>query len=184
MRFSALTAVLLSIALTQPAAAGRACGVERWWVKTGIDPDAQRVDVAHPKAASIAELVALPAPASIPERSRLEPAELTVFVVTGTLVAYKLEDDSDVHLILHDDEGRELLAELPWTECVGESSPFAALIASAGEVFDSRFELTHSWRRTRLPVRVMGVGFFDFPHGQRGATNSFELHPVLRIEFL
>jgi hypothetical protein len=35
------------------------------------------------------------------------------------------------------------------------------------------------------PVRITGVGFFDRAHGQNGvAPNVFELHPVLKVEFL
>jgi hypothetical protein len=37
---------------------------------------------------------------------------------------------------------------------------------------------------SRPLVRVTGVGFFDFLHGQRGvAPNGIELHPVLEVEF-
>jgi len=33
-------------------------------------------------------------------------------------------------------------------------------------------------------VRITGVGFFDYIHGQRGvAPNGIELHPVLDVEF-
>jgi len=33
-------------------------------------------------------------------------------------------------------------------------------------------------------VRVTGVGFFDYVHGQSGvAPNGIELHPVLDVEF-
>lgn len=180
----ALIAALFCTALAQAAAAGQACGVERWFVKTGMDEDAQRVDLGRAQAANIADLIALPAPASIPPRARIEPTELTVFMVSATLVAYKLEADSDYHLLLRDDEGRELLAELPAPYCVGENSPFAELIASARASFDSRLTARHSSRRVNLPVRVWGVGFFDYPHGQLGAANSIELHPVLAIEFL
>jgi hypothetical protein len=36
-----------------------------------------------------------------------------------------------------------------------------------------------SWRQVSLRVRVTGVLFFDFPHGQSGhAPNYAELHPV------
>ena len=36
-----------------------------------------------------------------------------------------------------------------------------------------------SWIHPRLLVRVTGVLFFDFPHGQYGhARNYAELHPV------
>ena len=33
-------------------------------------------------------------------------------------------------------------------------------------------------------VRITGVGFFDYLHGQRGvAPNGIELHPVLDVDF-
>ena len=33
-------------------------------------------------------------------------------------------------------------------------------------------------------VRITGVGFFGYIHGQRGvALNGIELHPVLDVEF-
>jgi hypothetical protein len=34
-----------------------------------------------------------------------------------------------------------------------------------------------------IVLRVTGVGFFDYDHGQTGAApNLIELHPVLRLE--
>ena len=42
--------------------------------------------------------------------------------------------------------------------------------------------------KTRVPptaARVTGIGFFDRFHGQTGvAPNMFELHPILKIEWL
>ena len=36
-----------------------------------------------------------------------------------------------------------------------------------------------------LPARITGVGFFDRSHGATGAApNVFEIHPVLKIEWL
>ena len=41
-----------------------------------------------------------------------------------------------------------------------------------------------TWTTDTLRVRIMGVGFFDRPHGQWGAApNYIELHPVLGIDF-
>jgi hypothetical protein len=43
---------------------------------------------------------------------------------------------------------------------------------------------TTSFKTANLPVRVIGVGFFDFQHGQTGvAPNAIELHPLLDISF-
>src|SRR5262249_6877291 len=43
---------------------------------------------------------------------------------------------------------------------------------------------TTSFKTTSTPVRVTGIGMFDFLHGQTGvAPNGIELHPVIDIIF-
>ena len=44
--------------------------------------------------------------------------------------------------------------------------------------------LNSAQSEARPLVRITGVGFFDYLHGQRGvAPNGIELHPVLDVEF-
>jgi hypothetical protein len=80
-----------STAHTRPAHdAGRAdrvtaCGVERWAVKTGIDPDARRVNQKAMVPTSIVHMRSLPAPASLPLRNRLRPVETTVWPPNAVL---------------------------------------------------------------------------------------------------
>ena len=69
------------------------CGVERWSVKVGTDPDAGLVNLTNPVRSTIAALRVIPAPASPPLNSRVAPTETTVFVVNGLLTFYKLEDE-------------------------------------------------------------------------------------------
>ena len=164
------------------------CGVERWAVKTGTDHNAQQVDLSIPKDTTIADLIALSPPNPIPKVTRVAPTETTVFVVSATLTDYKLEGgsrgDSDYHLVLRDDQGRTMVAEIPSPTCVGTGSPFASQIASARAAFDSQLTAGPSFQTANIPVKVTGVGFFDFPHGQHGAApNVIELHPVLDIVF-
>src|SRR5262249_31059562 len=114
--------------------------------------------------------------------------EDTVFVVNATLTAYRWEGgstgDSDYHLVLEDDQGSTMVAEIPDPTCVGDESPFASLIASARAEFDAVLTATTTFRTANIPVQITGVGFFDFFHGQRGAApNGIELHPVLDIAF-
>ncbi|HEX4629281.1 MAG TPA: hypothetical protein VH137_10885, partial [Gemmatimonadales bacterium] len=47
------------------------------------------------------------------------------------------------------------------------------------------FDYLNSPRSGARPlVRITGVGFFDFRHGQRGlAPNAIELHPVIAVAF-
>jgi hypothetical protein len=67
---------------------------------------------------------------------------------------------------------------------VGTGSPFAGQITSARSEFDAQFTATSSFQTANMPVRVTGVGFFDFFHHQHGAApNVIELHPVLDIVF-
>src|SRR5690349_6891898 len=41
---------------------------ERWGAKTGVGGDADKVDVAHPVATTVADLIALPRPDGLPTR--------------------------------------------------------------------------------------------------------------------
>jgi hypothetical protein len=164
------------------------CGQERWSVKTGTDADSGSVDLTSPQKTTIAQLIALTPPRPIPASTRFSPTEKTVFVVNATLTDYKLEGgwhgDSDYHLVLQDEQGNTMVAEIPSPGCVGSGSPFAGPIASARTKFDSQFTATSSFQNANVPVQVTGVGFFDFAHGQHGAApNVIELHPILDIVF-
>jgi len=179
--------LVLCFVCTRPTL-GQRCGVERWSVKTGTDSDSSRVDLSNPKAANILDLVALQPPNPLPKDNRFGPTETTVFVVNATLTDYKLETgatgDSDYHLVLMDEQGNTMVAEIPSPTCVGAASPFATEITSARTQFDAHFSATSSFQTANVPVRVTGVGFFDFFHHQHGAApNVIELHPVLDIQF-
>lgn len=168
----------------QQAATTVACGAERWAVKTGTDRDAGLVDVAHAVHASIGALASMPPPAELSDDSRVRPIETTVYTVDAMLVAYKRESDHDYHLVLRSTQGRTIIAEIPAPACVGAGSPFAAGIRKARAAFDARLAATTRFKRVAIPVRVTGVGFFDFDHRQRGvAPNAIELHPVVDIAF-
>ena len=161
------------------------CGVERWSVKTGTDPDAGSVDLGRAVSTTVADLTSLPYPAGLPGNSRVRPTETTVFSVTATVSWYKREDDSDYHVVVEDERGNSMITEIPHPDCVRQGSPFAAQIVTARAQFDARLQASTSFKNAGLLARVTGVGFFDFKHGQRGlAPNAIELHPVLSIEFL
>ena len=137
------------------------------------------------------------------------PVETTVFSVDGYLWYYKKETDVDYHLVIGDApsetepdptaplHAHTVIAEIPNPGCVigpnpngpGNTllpSPLAAGIANARSQFDARIQAQTFFNAPALsiPVRVKGVGFFDFAHGQRGlAPNAIELHPVLSLTF-
>lgn len=163
------------------AGSGATCGVERWAVKTLQDPAARRVDL-HPRPTTVGALRRLRAPASLPD-SRLGGAERHTYRIVVRLVAAKFEGDSDIHLVVADPHtGGTMIVELPALGCTKHATPAArklmeraraALLRACGDPGSNFAEL-------RGTATIVGVGFFDFLHGQRGvAPNGIELHPVL-----
>ncbi|MHB8447149.1 MAG: hypothetical protein ACYC9P_04425 [Rudaea sp.] len=170
--------------VAMPNASTGSCGVERWSVKTGTDADAGLVNLTNPQNNTIATLRSWTAPNPIPPNNRVSPYETTTWVLDATLVEYKLENDSDYHLVIQDASGNTMIAEIPDPACVGAGSPFAADIQSARAQFDAKYAATTSFQTANIPVQLTGVGMFDFLHGQTGvAPNGIELHPVLGIVF-
>lgn len=169
---------------SNPRSTTGSCGVERWAVKTGTDADAGLINLQSITPTTIASLTSLPAPSTLPANNRVQPTETTVFQLQDTLTEYKLESDSDYHLVLQDLSGQTMIAEIPDPACVGASSPLLSEIQRARSEFDAVFTATTSFQTANVPVTVTGIGFFDFLHGQTGvAPNGIELHAVLDIQF-
>ena len=157
-------------------------GGGRWPVKTLRDRDRALVKF-DPVDATITELGQLPRPAesALKGRSRVAPAETTVYRVRGRLRNVFKGLDQDVHLILEDpaDPRKVIIAEIPL--------PLFALGSGFEKVFRAERAEVRMHRRGRLEtVEVTGVGFFD-THRRRlegRSTNGLELHPVLGLKFL
>jgi Bacterial Ig domain len=175
---------VLSIGVSLLPGELQACGVERWSVKTGTDADAGLVNLSSTSPNTILTMRSWTAPNPIPANNRVAPYETTVWVLNATLTEYKLETDQDYHLVLSDASGNTMIAEIPDPACVGAGSPLAAGISNARAEFDAKFTATSSFQTANVPVRITGVGMFDFLHGQTGvAPNGIELHPVVDIVF-
>lgn len=188
-QYSLLSGLLVVAATTLfPSSLSAQCGVERWPVKTGTDSDAGLVDLTTATHTTIATLTQLPNPNPhhVLSNNRLQPTETTVWEVDAVLDVYAKEPDSDYHLAIKDDAGRSMIAEIPDPNCVQGPSPFSQGISNARTEFDSQFTAKSQFQSANIPVRIKGVGMFDFIHGnpQRGvAPNAIELHPVLDIIF-
>ncbi len=183
MRWSSRAALVLLVFLLSPQLFAQ-CGVERWSVKTGTDADGSNVDLSSTSSTTISTMRSWPKPASIPANNRISPYETTQWVLNATLTEYKLETDSDYHLVISDSSGNTMIAEIPSPNCVGSGSPFAPGIQNARNEFDARYNATTSFQTANIPVQIRGVGMFDFLHGQTGvAPNGIEIHPVLDIAF-
>ncbi len=162
---------------------GNACGVERWSVKTGTDAGAPSINQRYHFPTTVSRLDALTPPGALPARSRVRPVESTVYTLDATLLRYKQEADSDFHLVLSDGQ-HTMIAEIPAAYCTGSNSPFLSGIRTARYQFSQHYRVETRFKYTHAHVRITGVGFFDFPHGQSGvAPNAIELHPVLDVQF-
>jgi hypothetical protein len=176
-------AAATSINLSVQSGNCSACGVERWSVKTGTDPDASSVNL-NPVQTTIVDMRSWAAPDPIPPNNRFAPHEFQTYFVDGTLTLYKLEDDSDYHVVLQDGSGNTFISEFACPACIGAGSPFASEASNARAEFDARYTPTTSFQTANIPVRVTGVAMFDFLHGQTGvAPNGIELHPLLDVIF-
>ena len=163
--------------------AAGACGVEREAVKIGTDSTTNLVNLA-PQDTTIASLRAQAMPASIPSATRIpNSAETQNWRISGTLTLFKLETDSDFHLVIADAAGATMITEIPSPSC-DAGSVWSTQIAHSRSAFTAKFTPTSSFQQANVPVIVTGVGMFDFAHGQTGAApNQIELHPVLDICF-
>jgi hypothetical protein len=153
------------------------CGVERWSVKTLADPDATRVDFINVSTTTISALNALPSHCSGLPDGRTYPEEFRVFEVEGVVQLTRNEDDKDVHIAVADpaDASKTIVVEVADPACA-TMSPFLVMLTNAKSQYQSLGILTG--RR----VRIRGVGFYDFAHGQTGRSLScIELHPVVSI---
>lgn len=161
-----------------------ACGTERWKVKTLQDEKASMVKLT--KVMPVSALVRFPAPTRKQLNASSDtrfPQEMTTYRVHALLIGYKLETDEDYHLVLKDPlTGDTMIAEIPSPECGAKNLVQSSTVARK---FVDNLGKAGKYRRLATPIKVeiLGVGFFDFLHGQTGvAKNGFELHPVLEIK--
>jgi hypothetical protein len=157
-----------------------ACGVERWAVKTLSDSAAPQVDLV-PRPSTVSALHRLAAPPNL--GARLPGAEMHAWRIHVRLLWSKLEDDSDIHLVVADvHTGQTMIVELVSPACAVGSPAVAQITAARAEFVRACGPASHSFNRLTGTATIDGVGFFDFLHNQRGvAPNGIELHPALRF---
>jgi len=155
------------------------CGTERWSVKTLSDADAPRVNLNEITSTSISALNGFAAHCSRLPDARTFPEEFRVYEVSGVAQLTRNEDDHDVHIALSDpnDASQTIVVEVADPACAGAAqSPDAPVLAHARSQYQNIGALTGK------TVKVRGVGFYDFDHGQTGRSrNCIELHPVIDI---
>lgn len=116
---------------------------------------------------------------------RSRGVETTTYRLRARLVSMKVEEDSDVHLVIADtrDPSETMIVEFPASDCTrGAKRALRLRMSDAKRRLFGACGTPGASGFTSLTGRatITGVGFFDFRHGQRGvAPNGIELHPVI-----
>ena len=165
---------------------GTECGIERWAIKTLMDSEAPSLPTS-PTDSTIGALSAYVEPPN-PEMlsTRVPPLETTLWRVHASLLGYRVEIDSDLHLVLTDPEtGRTMIGEIPAPFCT--NSPRAPLFKTARTSVQKigHHVATNRWRwldyhgAAPPSVVVEGYGFFDTRHGQTGMAANESRNYIL-----
>ena len=154
---------------------GFSCGVEFWNVKVMRDTGAASVNLT-PNLTNIPTLIALSGPAGQRPASQAQ-------TLNGTrLVAYKLEPDSDIHLVLQSTLGSHptMIAEIPDPMCAANSVVLTQITAARTSFVQQVGQPQTYFVKLNVSVTLTGVPFTDVAHGQTGADpNQTELHPII-----
>lgn len=159
------------------AGAVTGCGSERAAVKHLTDGF---VLPSQPTVMTIDQLVGMAAP-PVGTNSLRFPVERQLIELRGVhVIGVKQEADSDLHVIVATATGAELNVEAPMAAC-DSASPYAAQLARARAAMNAAMPNVSSstYTAVNLTATIEGMLFFDVLHGQRGAPNGIELHPVL-----
>ncbi len=159
------------------------CGVERWHVKILTDAAVSTINWT-PTTTTIVAQNSFPEIKVSEDTGRMDFEEQAVSI-QGTVIAFKREDDMDIHLILVDTFQDSMIAEIPSTSCaeVAASAYASEFDAASAWVTNNLGKPTTAFKNVNKSVTVTGVLFQDFNHGQDGhAKNYREIHPVTKIE--
>jgi hypothetical protein len=185
---AAATAVAAAVSVVVPShghasTTRAACGVELWSLKTLSDPQRNLVNL-HPRDTSVAAINALPMPSPTPI-TRDTVYERRAWRVKAQVVEFKLEDDADIHMVLYS-AGRYMIAEMPFAGCLPRTTRDRRAVVAARATFVRRCGFPSSdFQSLGAVAFVSGVGFWDVPHGQRGAARNYaELHPVTALRLV
>jgi hypothetical protein len=112
--------------------------------------------------------------------------EFVLYKVVGRITYAATQDDRDYHVALTDpnDSSYSIVTEVTDTACSGAiSSPHRERMGDARISLIAMLAGRTPSSLVGTTVRVRGVGFVDFNHGQIGRSrNCMELHPLIFME--
>ena len=171
-------------------------GKERWAVKTANSQDQDRNNIDPTvKTVTVEDLLLIQRPDDIPftqnnpdfDTRRSNPTETTIFQCQATIIAFKMEQDGDYHIVIQGTSGNTMIVEIPDPDPdFVTDSLFKDQITAARQAFDAQLGKGEAFmQQVSQPATITGIGFFDRMHGQTGVaqTNGLELHPVIGVSF-
>lgn len=183
--FLAFTLIVGTSAITT----AQDCGVKRWDVKTLSDFDTTYIDFTHVVNSTVHDQINLPKP--IGQNTFRMKLEDTVYSIECYIIAFKKEtDDKDIHVVIQDPVTKEtMVAEVISWECMSVKKTSRVQQFKDLDEWFAKYIGIPKTKFTYLSkpklIRLTGVGFFDFFHGQKGMSpNGREIHPVLSIELV
>src|SRR5437588_477766 len=188
-RFSILAAVLSLSFQFSYGQCGVHCGTERWLVKTLTDSTVGNIDPTE-FVRTINWLRTRTKPAQLPNSRRLNGVETMTLKITGVVLFFKKEtNDNDFQVVIaqSNNHPKTMIIEFPDSQCDHVcSSGFRQQIDQARADFIAAFgQPTTTFQSPPQPVKVevVGIGFFDRNHNQRGRAlpSGVEMHPVLKF---
>ena len=158
------------------------CGKWRWDVKTLQDSDTSKINFTDTVKTSIESLSGIIPP--LGKHLTRSKMESVLYSVSGLLVAFKREDDGDIHVILKDElTNKTIVCELPCPDCSGNTS-FVTTFKRGAIWFEDNIGIpTERFQYPKnIHLTVIGLPFFDYEHGSKWeAGNGLEIHPCLKI---
>lgn len=185
-----IAALVAALAPALPSPARQAvaqCGFWRWPVKTLSDPLAKFVNY-HPRDRRVATLRKLKPPGDPltwgPYKPRTKSVERRTYRIKVQLLEATRENDHDIHLVVaaRHAKSKSMIVEFADPKCNGavKSTHRAAMQRARADFLQDCGPIGTSGTKIHGTATIIGVGFFDAPHGQGGgAPNGMELHPVL-----
>jgi hypothetical protein len=171
------------MALAHSQESDTGCNVRLKGLKTLSDPQRKLVNL-HAKSTTAAAINALPQSHPTP-KTRSTDFSRRVWRVTAQITEFKLEGESDIHLVLFD-ANSYFIAEMPAAQCLPKKTRDRKAIVAARKKFEASCgKPTNNWNQLGAVAIISGVGFFDIPHTQKPHAGNFaEVHPVTAIKFV
>lgn len=162
------------------------CGTQRWDVKTLQDDEASEINFT-PLKSSVHKQLKFIKPDYHDDNLR-DATEKRVYQIDCILIKYKVEDDSDWHLVVQDLNSKEqMVIEIPDPECdeIKNNPRFNKLTLVRKRLVAQVGPVTTQFRKPppNTKLRITGVGFFDKPNHPIGFKGR-ELHPVITLNVL